>query len=80
MGYLRHGITESLLELSPVTVTVALALRFSVHDDCFVSGSRGITSLGVVVDGDFESARGALVLLELEAEHVRVFGLDALCD
>jgi hypothetical protein len=33
-----------------------------------------------VVDGDLESARGALVLLELEAEHTRVFGLNALCD
>ena len=57
-----------------------MSFGFRVHDECFVGGSFGITSLGVVVDGDLDSARGTLVLLELEAEHSRVFGLYAVCD
>jgi len=76
LGDLSDGISQALLEASPVLVHVALSLGLGVHFHAILA--RGV--LGIGEEGHLQTTGGALVRKELEAELSRVLLLNTICD
>ena len=76
LGELANSLLKAFIESVPVAVriTLSLLLRMNLH------GTRSVGCvLRVGEHSDLETARHALILFELHAEHAWVFGLDAVC-
>ena len=74
LGDLCDGLSQALLEASPVLVHVALTLGLGVHFNAILA--RGI--LGIGEEGHLQTTGGALVRKELEAELSRVLLLNTM--
>jgi hypothetical protein len=76
LGDLSDGISEALLEASPVLAHVALSLGLRMQFNAILA--RGI--LGIGEEGNLQTTGGALVRKELEAELSRVLLLNSIRD
>ena len=76
LGDLSDGVSEALLEASPVLAHVALSLGLRVYFNAILA--RGI--LGIGEEGNLQATGGALVRKELEAELSRVLLLNTIRD
>ena len=73
---LSDGLSQALLEASPVLVHVALSLGLGVHFDAILA--TGV--LGIGEEGHLQTTGGALVWEELETELSRVLLLNTIRD